>query len=48
MALLAICVRGPKVLPSSHSSATWCIMVDAFMWMLLFMSIRRGVLDITI
>ena len=25
---------GLKVLPRSHSSATWCIMANAFMWCL--------------
>ena len=36
-----------KILPSSHSSATWCIMVNVSMWCLL-LSIRSGVLDIAI
>ena len=33
-----------KILPSSHSSATWCIMVNVY----LLLSIKSGVLDITI
>ena len=33
-----------KILPSSHSSATWCIMVNVY----LLLSIKSAVLDITI
>ena len=44
--------QGPlalKVLPSSHSTATWCVMVNVSMWCLpILLPIRSGVLDITI
>ena len=38
-----------KILPSSQSTATWCIMVNVSMWSLyLLLPIRSGVLNITI
>ena len=37
-----------NILPSSHSSATWCIMVNVSMCVYLILSIRSGVLDIII
>ena len=35
-----------KILPSSHTSATWCIVVNVSVYLLL--SIKSSVLDITI
>ena len=37
-----------KILPSSHSTATWCIMVNVSCGVYLLLSIKSGVLDITI
>ena len=36
-----------KVIPNNHSSATWCVMVNASMWCLpILISITSGVLEI--
>ena len=36
------------VLARSHSFGTWCIMANASLWYLLLVSIKIGVLDITL
>ena len=35
------------MIPSSHSSVTWCVMVNALFGVYLLMSIKDGLLDIT-